>query len=126
MSLTHMATRSIPTVSNFPAAAATFTLVPTPSVPETRTGSRYFRAGKRKKPANEPISPSTSLRCVVWTIGRIRRTRRSPSSMSTPAVLYVTVFFKMRSGWNVPHGNDSPSWMSMIFAPSRGKMKRFG
>src|SRR5512141_3102539 len=122
MSFTHMATRSIPTVSNLPAAAATLTLVPTPSVPETRTGSRYFRAGKRKNPANEPISPRTSLRCVVRTIGRIRRTRRSPSSMSTPAVLYVTGFFKMRSGWNVSHGTDSFEGMSMIFAPSRGKM----
>src|SRR5512140_457514 len=125
MSLTHMATRSIPTVSNFPAAAATLTFVPTPSVPETRTGSRYFRAGKRKKPANEPISPSTSFRCVVRTIGRIRRTRRSPSSMSTPAALYVTGIFKLRSGFNVPHGNDSPKGMSMIFTPSRGKMNAF-
>ena len=95
-----------------------------PRSPES-TGSRYFRAGKRKKPANEPISPSTPLRCVVRTIGRIRRTRRSPSSMSTPAPLYVTGFFKMRSGWNVPHGNDSPEGMSMIFAPSRGKMNGF-
>src|SRR5512143_942995 len=125
MSFTHMATRSIPTVSNFPAAAATLTLVPTPSVPETRTGSRYFRAGKRKKPAKEPISPRTSLRCVVRTIGRIRRTMRSPSSISTPAVLYVTGFFTMRSGWNVPHGNDSLEGMSMIFAPSRGKINAF-
>src|SRR5512143_3495916 len=125
MSLTHMATRSIPTESNFPAAAATLTFVPTPSVPETRTGSRYFRAGKRKNPANEPISPRTSLRCVVRTIGRIRRTRRSPSSMSTPAVLYVTGFFKMRSGWNVPHGNDSPKGMSMIFPPPQGKIIGF-
>ncbi len=88
-----MATRSIPTVSNFRAAAAILTLVPTPSVPETSTGSLYFRAGKRKNPANEPISPSTSLRCVARTIGLIRRTRRSPSSMSTPALLYVTGFF---------------------------------
>src|SRR5512141_509707 len=125
MSLTHMATRSIPTVSSFPAAAATLTLVPTPSVPETRTGSRYFRTGKWKKPANDPISPRTSLRCVVRTIGRIFRTRRSPSSMSTPAALYVTGFFKLRSGWNVPHGNDSPKAMSMIFAPSRGNICGF-
>src|SRR5512143_864417 len=125
MSLTHMATRSMPTVPSRPAIAATFTLVPTPSVPETRTGSRYFRAGKRKKPAKEPISPRTSLRCVVRTIGRIRRTRRSPSSISTPAVLYVTGFFKIRSGWNVSHGNDSFEGMSMIFAPSRGKIIGF-
>src|SRR5512140_644931 len=125
MSLTHMATRSIPTVSNFPAAAATLTFVPTPSVPETRTGSRYFRAGKRKKPANEPISPSTSLRRAVRTIGRVRRTRRSPSSMSTPAVLYVREFLKMRSGWSVRHGNDSPAGMSMILTPSQGKMNVF-
>src|SRR3989304_4709473 len=73
MSFTHMATRSIPTVSNFRAAAATLTLVPTPSVPETSTGSLYFRAGKRKNPANEPISPSPSLRCGGRGSGRAPR-----------------------------------------------------
>jgi len=85
MSFTHIATRSMPTVPSRFAIAATFTLVPTPSVPETRTGSRYFPAGNRKNPANPPIPPRTSLRCVVPTIGRMRETMRSPSSMSTPA-----------------------------------------
>src|SRR4030067_684836 len=57
MSFTHIATRSMPTVPSRFAIAATFTLVPTPSVPETRTGSRYFPAGNRKNPANPPLPP---------------------------------------------------------------------
>ena len=40
MSSTHMATRSMPIVSNRPAARATIALVPTPSVDDTSTGWR--------------------------------------------------------------------------------------
>ena len=42
MSLTHMATRSMPMVSWRSMRMAILILVPTPSVAETSTGSRYF------------------------------------------------------------------------------------
>ena len=51
MSFTHIATRSMPTVSWRPAAKATLSLVPTPSVPETSTGSRYLPGVEREEPA---------------------------------------------------------------------------
>jgi len=62
--------------------------------------------------------PSTSLRCVERTIGLIRRTRRSPSSMSTPALLYVTGFFNDSLGRNVPHGTDLRQGDVNDFPPS--------
>ena len=46
-SLTLMATRSMPTVLWTPAAMATLSFVPTPSVQDTSTGSLYFRAKRR-------------------------------------------------------------------------------
>ena len=39
ISLTHMATQSMPTVVCLSMRNAIFSLVPTPSVPDTRTGS---------------------------------------------------------------------------------------
>ena len=78
-----MATRSIPTVSCLPAMNASLSLVPTPSVPATSTGSRYF-FGISKSPAKPPMPASTSGRIVRRACGLMRSTSASPSSMSTP------------------------------------------
>ena len=60
MSLTHMATQSMPTVSCLSIRKASFSLVPTPSVPETSTG--FFmpaRSGANipPKPPRVPMTP---------------------------------------------------------------------
>ena len=57
-----MATRSMPTVSCLFIRKAILSLVPTPSVPETRTGFLYFFRAKR--PPNPPMSVRTSGRKV--------------------------------------------------------------
>src|SRR5205823_6532067 len=88
-SLTLIATRSIPTVSCFPARNASLSLVPTPSVPTTSTGSSY-RLGTSKSPPNPPMPASTSGRIVRRACGLIRSTSASPSSMSTPESRYVS------------------------------------
>src|SRR5262245_33810741 len=84
-----MATRSMPTVSWRSARNATLSLLPTPSVDETSTGSRNF-GGILTKAAKAPMPPSTSGRDVARASGAIRRTASSPASMSTPATLYVS------------------------------------
>ena len=60
MSLTHMATQSMPTVSCLSMRKAIFSLVPTPSVPDTSTG--FFMpvisgANMPPKPPRVPITP---------------------------------------------------------------------
>ena len=79
-----MATRSTPMVPRRPAAMATASFVPTPSVEATRTGSRY-PVGRTKSPPKLPMPPITSDRAVLATDDRIKCTARSPASMSTPA-----------------------------------------
>jgi hypothetical protein len=80
-----MATRSIPTVSKRPVAMATASLVPTPSVPDTRTGRRY-PAGSSKSPPKPPMAPSGPGRSVVEaTRSLMPAMARSAASMSTPA-----------------------------------------
>ena len=64
MSFTDMATRSMPTVSCRPARKATFSFVPTPSVPDTSTGSRYLPGGRANSPPNPPTPATTSGRIV--------------------------------------------------------------
>src|SRR5438034_2485794 len=91
MSLTPIATRSIPTVSCRPARKATWSLVPTPSVDDTRTGSRNFD-GTLTKLAKPPMPPMTSGRFVARASGAIRRTASSPASMSTPDSRQVSGF----------------------------------
>ena len=80
-----MATRSSPIVSKRPTAVATFALVPTPSVDDTSTGSRYFDGSKRNRPPNPPMSPSTSGRNVERTASLIASTAASPAPIETPA-----------------------------------------
>ena len=58
-SLTHIATRSMPTVSGMPASIATLSLVPTPSVPDTRMGSRKPAALRSNRPPKPPRAPMT-------------------------------------------------------------------
>jgi hypothetical protein len=74
----------MPTVAWRLARYATFSFVPTPSVEETRTGSRYLD-GTRTRLAKPPTPPITSARFVARASGVMRRTASSPASMSTPA-----------------------------------------
>ena len=83
MSFTLIATRSMPMVSCFFMRKASFNLVPTPSVPETITGSLYFLETSTSAP-NPPMPPSTSGRIVRLANGLMRSTSSSPASMSTP------------------------------------------
>jgi hypothetical protein len=73
MSLTDIATRSMPTVSCLPRSKARRSLVPTPSVPATRNESP--KGTMPEKPPIEGLS--------FW----MRRTSSLPASMSTPASL---------------------------------------
>ena len=86
MSLTLMATKSIPTVSCLFSSNANLSFVPTPSVPETSTGSLYFLGTSNKDP-KPPIPPKTSARIVFFANGLILSTSASPASISTPASL---------------------------------------
>jgi len=74
----------MPTVSWRPNANASFSLVPTPSVPDTSTGWRYF-LGTRHSAPKPPIPASTSGRRVRRANGLMASTSASPASMSTPA-----------------------------------------
>src|SRR3954471_21310359 len=85
----HIATRSIPTVSHRWSAAAIAVFVPTPSVEETMSGLRY-RSGTAMAPANPPMEPPTSGRCVDSTAERMSSTARSPAVTSTPARTYAS------------------------------------
>ena len=64
--------------------------VPTPSVDETRIGSRMPRGSNAKSPPNPPMSPTTSGRSVDRTCSLMSSTARSPAPMSTPALAYVS------------------------------------
>ena len=74
----------MPIVSKRPVATATSSFVPTPSVEDTSTGSRYPDGTATSEP-NEPMSASTSGRNVDRASGASRRTASSPASMETPA-----------------------------------------
>jgi hypothetical protein len=68
-----------------PAAIATFSLVPTPSVVETRIGSlnpAAFRSNSAPKPPSPALVPG---RAVERASGLIASTSAFPASMSTPA-----------------------------------------
>ena len=84
MSFTLIATRSMPMVSCCFMRKASLSFVPTPSVPETMTGSRYFFDTSTSAP-KPPMPPSTSGRMVPRASGLMRSTSASPASMSTPA-----------------------------------------
>ena len=89
-----MATKSMPTVPCLPASWATLSFVPTPSVPETSSGSAMsLAAAMLNKPPNPPMSPTTSGRYVECTVSLMASTARAPSAVSTPAAWYVTSCF---------------------------------
>jgi len=64
---------------------AVLTLVPTPSVVATRTGSAKPARLRSNRPPKPPISASAPGRAVARTNGLIRSTMRLPASISTPA-----------------------------------------
>ena len=71
MSLTHMATQSMPTVSCLSIRKASFSLVPTPSVPETSTGRLTPVRSGSNKPPNPPMpdrTPGTAVRATCFFI----------------------------------------------------------
>ena len=66
-------------------AAATLSLVPTPSVLETSTGSRQrFRSSAKSAP-NEPMPPITPRVKVREAMRRMRSLACSAREISTPA-----------------------------------------
>ena len=74
----------MPIVSWRASENASFSFVPTPSVPDTSTGSRYFFGSPHRAP-KPPMPASTSGRRVRFAKGLIASTSASPASMSTPA-----------------------------------------
>src|SRR5258705_911199 len=68
---------------------ASLSLVPTPSVDATRSGSLKPAAFKSNRPPKPPKSAAAPRRAVAFAAGAIRETNASPASMSTPASLYV-------------------------------------
>ena len=67
MSLTHMATQSMPTESCLFISCAMRCFVPTPSVPETSTGSLIPVRSGANRPPKPPISDTTPGIMVRWT-----------------------------------------------------------
>ena len=84
-----MATRSMPTVSCLLKAKASLSLVPTPSVDETSTGSLMLPISGLNRPPNPPMSEMTPLVCVRCTRCLMRATRSLPAWISTPASVYA-------------------------------------
>ena len=84
-----MATQSMPMVLCLLAILATMSLVPTPSVPEMRTGSLYPREARSKRPPKPPIPPTTPGRFVRATCDLMRLTTSYPASTLTPAFSYA-------------------------------------
>jgi len=75
MSLTLMATKSMPIVSWIPISNASFSFDPTPSVPATR-----YESPKGYRPPNPPIPGAMAAILLTSSV---------PASISTPASLYV-------------------------------------
>jgi len=74
----------MPTVSCLAAAMATFSLVPTPSVVETSSGSLNPAAFGSKNAPKPPSCASAPGRAVERASGLIAWTSASPASISTP------------------------------------------
>jgi hypothetical protein len=64
---------------------AIFSLVPTPSVEETRIGSTNPAAFRSNSAPNPPSPPITPAREVALASGLIASTSASPAAISTPA-----------------------------------------
>ena len=85
MSFTHIATQSMPIVSCLSISKASLSLVPTPSVPLTSTGSLTLSAERSNIPPKAPMLPITPNREVEATCFLMRRTTSYPASRFTPA-----------------------------------------
>ena len=85
MSFTQWFTMSWPTVSCFFIITATLSLVPTPSVDDTRIVSFELPWGRRQRPPNEPIPPTTLTVFVLPTIVLMALRASILLSMFTPA-----------------------------------------
>ena len=85
MSLTHMATQSMPMVSWRSISWAMRILVPTPSVPETRQGRAMPATSSWNRPPKPPMPSVTPGIIVRATCFFISSTARYPAVMSTPA-----------------------------------------
>ena len=77
---------------------AIFSLVPTPSVAETRIGSikpAFFRS---KNPPKLPTFPATPGMFVFLTFGLIKETNLFPSSISTPDyfIFDILIYFAFK------------------------------
>ena len=115
-----MATKSMPTVSCLPAIWATFSFVPTPSVPLTSSGSAMsLAAAMENRPPKPPMSPTTSGRYVSCTTPLMASTARAPSAVSTPAWAYVTASSSIQLGmWGPPSFWAALTLiLSVIFSP---------
>src|SRR6218665_832264 len=97
-----MATRSMPTLSCMFHSNASFSLVPTPSVPETSTGCRERRGSSNSAP-KPPMPASTPSRRVFLARGLMRSTKASPAAVATPAPLLV-------GGGGVAGGGARAGW----------------
>ena len=82
-----MATQSMPMVSCLSSSMAIFSLVPTPSVPLTSTGSFMPVSSGRNSPPKPPMPSTTPGVWVRATWARISSTALYPAVMSTPAAL---------------------------------------
>ena len=71
--------------SSRPVSIAMRSLVPTPSVAATSTGSANPAAFRSKSAPNPPSPAITPGRAVAAAAGLMRSTRALPASMSTPA-----------------------------------------
>src|SRR5699024_12588526 len=67
---------------------ASFSFVPTPSVPDTSTGEIIFNCDKSNAAPKPPRPPITSGRIVRFTCPFICSTASYPALISTPALLY--------------------------------------
>ena len=93
MSLTHIATKSIPISSSLFILIAIFNFVPTPSVPDTKTGFLCLNFEISYIAPKPPILPITFLSHVFLAIGLILSINLSAFSIETPDFLYVTLCF---------------------------------
>ena len=82
-----MATASMPMVSCLSSSMAIFSLVPTPSVPETSTGSSMPVRSGANRPPNPPMPDTTPGITVRFTCFFISSTDSYPAVTSTPAAL---------------------------------------
>ena len=92
MSFTLIATKSIPMVSCLFTSSAISNFVPTPSVAETSIGLLYPQSARLNNPPKPPIDPITPGLLVFLTSGLMSLTNLFPTSMFTPASLYVRFF----------------------------------